>query len=177
MSAAGLASLNAMERGAAREALGRCCGATRWVEAMLEARPYPDRAALMAAAERAFAPLVRSDWLEAFGQHPRIGDAAALRARFPLTAGWAGEEQRGALAADEATLRELADGNRAYEDRFGYIFIVCATGRSAGEMLALLRGRLGNAPELELAVAAGEQKKITRLRIERLIEGGARGSL
>ncbi len=175
--AVGLDSLNAMGRGAARGALERCCGATRWIEAMLEARPYADRAALMAAAERAFAALRRSDWLEAFGQHPRIGEAAGLGARFPLTAAWAGEEQRGALAADEAALRELADGNRAYEERFGYIFIVCATGRSAAEMLALLRGRLGNAPDFELAVAAGEQKKITQLRLERLIEGAARGGL
>lgn len=173
MSDRGLAALNAMTAAEAREALGRCCGASRWVLGLLAARPFADRAALLAAAERAFGPLERPDWLEAFAQHPRIGDVAALRARFAATAAWAGEEQRGALATDEATLSALAEGNRAYEQRFGYIFIVCATGKGAGEMLALLRGRLGNAPELELAVAAGEQKKITQLRLEKLIGAGS----
>jgi 2-oxo-4-hydroxy-4-carboxy-5-ureidoimidazoline decarboxylase len=153
----------------ARAALERCCGARRWVDAVLAARPFADRAALFAASEGAFGALVPADWLEAFSNHPKIGDVDALRSKFATTSAWAGEEQRGASAADEATLQRLAEGNRAYEERFGYIFIVCATGKSASEMLALLEARMGNAPELELAVAASEQKKITRLRIEKLL--------
>jgi 2-oxo-4-hydroxy-4-carboxy-5-ureidoimidazoline decarboxylase len=166
----GFATLSGLE---ARAALERCCGASRWVDAMLALRPFADRAALFAAADRAFAVLARADWLEAFSHHPKIGDLDALRSKFATTAGWAGEEQRGASAADEATLRRLAEGNRAYEERFGYIFIVCATGKSASEMLALLEARLGNAPEFELAVAASEQKKITRLRLEKLLSTAA----
>src|SRR6185503_1116256 len=131
--------LNRLSTAAAHEALERCCGAARWIEAMLAARPFADRAALIAAAERAFAPLVRADWLEAFAHHPKIGDVSALRARFASTAAWAASEQGGAATAAGATLESLAEGNRAYEERFGYIFIVCATGKSAEEMLGLLR--------------------------------------
>jgi 2-oxo-4-hydroxy-4-carboxy-5-ureidoimidazoline decarboxylase len=153
----------------ARAALERCCGVSRWVESMLAARPFADRAQLFAVAERAFGAFVRADWLEAFSHHPKIGDLDALRTKFATTSAWAGEEQRGASAADEQTLRRLSEGNRAYEERFGYIFIVCATGKGASEMLGLHEARLGNAPELELAVAASEQKKITRLRLEKLL--------
>ena len=110
-----------------------------------------------------------ADWLEAFAAHPRIGDLDALRAKFAATAAWAVRRAGGRRRrADEATLRALADGNRDYEARFGYIFIVCATGKTAGEMLALLRERLGNDPEAELAVAAAEQAKITRIRLRKL---------
>ena len=165
-----LDQLNRLDDAAARAALERCCGARRWVEHVCAARPYRDRAALAAAAERAFDGLERADWLEAFAHHPRIGDMASLRAKYASTAAWAGEEQRGATTAGEVTLEALAGGNRAYEERFGYIFIVCATGKSADEMLALLRARLPNLPERELRIAAEEQMKITRLRLSRLLE-------
>lgn len=164
-----LEALNRLPAAEAREAFARCCGASRWIEAMLAARPFADRAALAAAAERAFEPLARADWLEAFSHHPKIGDVSALRAKFATTAAWAGAEQRGAAGAGEATLAALAAGNRTYEERFGYIFIVCATGKSAEEMLALLEARIGNDPAAEIAIAAGEQKKITRLRIDKLL--------
>lgn len=153
----------------AGEALARCCGARRWVEAMLAARPFRSRGALLEAADRADRALAREDWLEAFAHHPRIGELDALRARFAGTAEWAGAEQRGAAVASEETLAALARGNHAYERRFGYLFIVCATGLSAGEMLARLQARLGHDPARELAVAAGEQAKITRLRLEKLL--------
>ena len=168
-----LDQLNRLGDAAARAAFERCCGAGRWVARMCDARPYGDRAALAAAAERAFEGLERADWLEAFAHHPRIGDVASLRARYASTAAWAGEEQRGAAAASDDTLEALADGNRAYEQRFGYIFIVCATGKSADEMLTLLRARMPNPPEREIRVAAEEQMKITRLRLEKLLEAGA----
>ena len=114
------------------------------------------------------------EWREAFAHHPRIGDMASLRARFASTAGWAADEQRGAAQATEETLAALARGNRVYEERFGCIFIVCATGKSAAEMLALLEARLGNDPEHEMRMAADEQMKITRLRLEKLLEPGGR---
>lgn len=166
-----LDALNRLPEPDARAALARCCGASRWVEAMLAARPYADAAALHAAAARAADTLGSDDWLEAFAHHPRIGDVAELRAKFAATAAWAGAEQAGAASASDEVLAALAEGNRAYEARFGYIFVVCATGRRADEMLALLRSRLGNDPVTELAIAAGEQRRITGLRLDKLLAG------
>ena len=176
-----LEELNRLPLEQARAALERCCGSRAWVEGICAARPWRDRAALLAAAERAADALGREGWLEAFAHHPRIGDRAALRAKFAAApagggepqrsaaSGWARAEQRVAASASESTLDALAEGNRAYERRFGYIFIVCATGKSAEEMLALLRERLANDPEVELANAAREQRAITRLRLEKLL--------
>ncbi len=112
--------------------------------------------------------LSKADWLEAFAAHPRIGDIDALRARFAPTAAWASREQAGVLGASGDVLNELAIGNRRYEARFGYIFIVCATGKTAEEMLALLGQRLSNDPDVEIKIAAAEQMKITRIRLERI---------
>jgi 2-oxo-4-hydroxy-4-carboxy-5-ureidoimidazoline decarboxylase len=165
----GLSRLNAAPADEARADLARCCGATRWVESMLARRPFADDAAMLAAAEEAFRGLGADDWREAFGHHPRIGDLDGLRAKFASTRTWAAGEQAGAATADEGVLRALAAGNRDYEERFGHIFIVCATGRSAGEMLGLLQERLSNPPEAELRIAAAEQEKITRLRLAKLI--------
>lgn len=165
-----LDALNAASDADARAALARCCGAARWIDAMVRARPFADRTALLVAAERVADTLERADWLEAFAHHPRIGDRAALRARFATTAAWAADEQRGATAAEDDVLDALADGNRRYERRFGHIFIVCATGLNAADMLARLQARLGNDPARELQIAAGEQRAITRLRLFRLLE-------
>lgn len=164
-----LDEINRLPLREARAAFERCCGASAWVEVMCSARPYIDRDALWAAAERADAALADTDWREAFTHHPRIGDAASLRERFATTAGWAGDEQRGASGASDQTIEALADGNRDYEQKFGYIFIVCATGKSAEEMLGLLRARIGNDPGKEIELAAAEQKKITRLRLGKLL--------
>ncbi len=166
-----LAELNALPAEEAWRALEPCCGAGAWVEAMVAARPFADAAALQAASAAAFAGLARRDWLEAFAHHPKIGDVASLRERFAATAAWAGEEQQGAAAADDATLEALARGNADYEARFGHIFIVCATGRTAAEMLALLNARLGNDPAAELRIAATEQAKITALRLAKAVSG------
>lgn len=151
-------------------ALERCCGADAWVRGMLAQRPFRDRASLHAAADAAFAPLTRPDLLEAFSHHPRIGDVAGLRERFANTAQWASGEQSGAAAADEATLQRLAKGNAEYETRHGHLFIVCATGLTAGQMLARLEARLLNGPDAELRNAAAEQLKITHLRLDKLLE-------
>jgi 2-oxo-4-hydroxy-4-carboxy-5-ureidoimidazoline decarboxylase len=163
--------LNALDRSGAAEALHRCCGAERWVTAMLAARPYASTAHLQELAERCWQALGAEDILEAFTHHPQIGeDLAALRLRFARTEALSLREQAGVLGAQEATLHALRDGNRAYRERFGYIFIVCATGKSAEQMLGLLHQRLPHPPEQELAIAAAEQAKITRLRLAQLGE-------
>lgn len=161
---------NALRPSEAHEALERCCGAHRWVEGMIAARPFASPQAMFDAADRIWKHMGRHDILEAFDHHPRIGqDVASLRKKFASTAGWASQEQAGAASATEETLQGLAQGNKDYEAKFGHIFIVCASGKSAAEMLALLQGRLGNEPEAELAVAAEEQRKITRIRLEKLL--------
>ena len=167
-----LQTLNSKCQTEAREILARCCGATPWTSAVAGARPFADEADLNRASEAAFGRMEKSDWLEAFEHHPRIGDVDALRAKFATlnaTKQWAGGEQAGARDASEQTLSALAQGNRDYEAKFGFLFIVCATGKSADEMLALLRARLPNDAEGEWRIAAEEQKKITRLRLAKLL--------
>ncbi len=150
-------------------ALARCCGARRWVAGVLAGRPYASRTHLFGQAEVVWWHLGDGDWREAFEHHPRLGaDPAALRARFGATAGWSQGEQRGVEGADEATLEALAAANRAHEARYGHIFIACATGLSARDMLDRLEERKGLEPWAELRLAAGEQAKITRLRLEKL---------
>jgi OHCU decarboxylase len=165
----GLNQLNSLSDEEARKELLRCCGSRRWSRAMAEARPFRDLRQLLQTAESVWKELGPSDWLQAFEAHPRIGDKAALKKK------WAGQEQAGAAGASEATLDALADGNLRYEQRFGHIFIVCATGKSADEMLSLLNSRLPNEPVAELKIAAEEQRKITELRLKKLVEenGGA----
>jgi 2-oxo-4-hydroxy-4-carboxy-5-ureidoimidazoline decarboxylase len=164
--------VDALPEAEARAAFERCCGARRWVQAMTAGRPYGDAAALRRASDAALALLTPDDWREAFSHHPRIGDREALRAKFAATRSWAAGEQAGVDAAGDDVLDALALANREYEDQFGYIFIVCASGKSALEMLRLLRERLRNDPQRELGVAAGEQAKITRLRLDKLLSEG-----
>lgn len=163
-----LDQINSWSEPVARAAFVRCCGSQRWANEMTARRPFLDEDALYAATEEVERGLTRADWLEAFTGHPRIGDAETLRKKFAGTAAWAAGEQAGVAGAPDAVLKALADGNRRYEERFGYVFIICATGKNAAEMLALLEQRLGNDPEEELRVAAAEQAKITRLRLEKL---------
>jgi len=160
--------LNSMSDAAAADALARCCASPTWIEQMLAGRPFENDATVIQAAGGIWWSLDRHQWLQAFAAHPKIGDVRSLRAKFVNTATWASSEQAGTAVAGEETLRELATHNRQYEDRFGYIFIVCATGKSAEEMLALLKARLCNDAASELRIAAGEQLRITLLRLERL---------
>jgi len=161
--------LSALSPDEARVALMRCCGARAWVEAMLAMRPFGSEQALLRAAQETWSKLGKDDYLEAFSHHPQIGaDRAELARRFASTAQLSAAEQSGVAHADAATLDALAEANRAYLARFGYIFIVCATGKSAEQMLSLLRERLPNAPEAELRIAAAEQAKITTLRLQKL---------
>lgn len=151
----------------ARAFLFSCCGSTRWVERMLERRPFGSQEQLLTVARAAWFDLSPADWREAFAHHPRIGDRASLRARFPATAHLSEREQQGVEAASDATLDALAAANEHYETKFGFIFIVCASGKTADEMLTLLRQRLNNDAQSELLNAAAEQAKITALRLTR----------
>lgn len=161
--------LNAAPDAEAHAALLRCCGSRRWADAVLAGRPYASRVHLHGHAEVAWWRLGDGDWREAFTHHPRIGaDPEALKARFASTATWSSTEQAGVVGADPDTLRDLAAANTDYEQAFGHVFLVCATGLRADEMLARLRDRMGNSPANELRVAAGEQVKITRIRLDRL---------
>ena len=132
---------------------------------MLARRPFETVDALLAAAREEWFALTPADWREAFAHHPRIGDVESLRRRFAATRDLSEREQAGVGGAPDEVLRALAEGNAAYESRFGYTFIVCATGRSAAEMLAILRDRLGHDPDDEIRVAAEEQARITELRL------------
>jgi 2-oxo-4-hydroxy-4-carboxy-5-ureidoimidazoline decarboxylase len=124
---------------------------------------------LFEVADRVWSELEPKDYLEAFSHHPQIGaDIAELKRKFATTASWSASEQAGAGGAELETLEALRDENRTYFERFGFIFIVCATGKTAAEMLELLRARLPNDPATELRIAAGEQAKITKLRLEKL---------
>ena len=143
----------------------RACGSTRWVDRMMARRPFATDAKLLFAARNEWFGLTETDWLEAFSHHPRIGDRAALEARFPETHELSAKEQSGIGIAGADVLQALAQANNDYFDRFGFIFIVCATGKSAAEMLGLLLSRLQNDRATELRVAAEEQAKITALRL------------
>jgi 2-oxo-4-hydroxy-4-carboxy-5-ureidoimidazoline decarboxylase len=149
----------------ARERLRMCCGSTQWVERMLARRPFGGRDALLGAARQEWYSLSHDDWREAFAHHPKIGDRESLRQRLASTRQLSAREQAGVPSASDDVLDALAEGNRAYEQRYGFIFIVCATGRRADEMLALLRERLTNDAETEIRIAADEQARITELRL------------
>jgi len=158
--------LNGLSPSAAAEVLLRCCGAARWVAEMNQLRPFSSSEALYAAAERIWWSLTTTDHLAAFEHHPRIGaDRAELSRRYGATAVLSQQEQAGVQGADLGVLDALAAANEAYATRFGFVFLVCATGKSAAEMLALLEARLHNERETELRIAAEEHMKITKLRL------------
>ena len=164
MSTSPAAVLNMLSVEAARGALARCCGSRRWVDAMLAARPFASPEALHEFADRVWATLDRPDFLEAFAQHPAIG------ARAEALDAWSAEEQARAAASGNADgASQLRALNEAYATRFGYTFIVCATGKTAEEMVAIAERRLKNGPAKELKVAAVEQGKITELRLRKLV--------
>lgn len=165
---AGLADLHAMPIEQAEQALLACCGSTRWAREVAARRPFTDPGDLQATARDVWEGLDPADHLEAFAAHPRIGERAAAHG---TSAAWSAREQ--AQIGDEAaTARALAEGNAAYEQRFGHVFLIRAAGRSADEVLAALQQRMGNDPEAERQVAAGQQAEITALRIDRMLREG-----
>jgi OHCU decarboxylase len=147
-----------------------CCGSRKWAQKMTEARPFVDDAELIKKAEKICQNLKAEDWLEAFAAHPKIGAKKAAPLQQAQSATWSKGEQAGANMATETVLDALAEANRLYEEKFGFIFIVCATGKSAEEMLEICRARLSNASETEIQIAADEQRKITEIRLKKLLE-------
>ena len=157
-----LTAFNQASPEAAERDLLACCASRSFARRIAEGRPYPDPAALQAAVTAAFEALTWDDILESMNAHPRIGDRARA-------GGWSAAEQSGAASADDAVRQALAEGNLVYEERFGHVFLICATGLSGQEMLDQLRVRLGHDPQTEQAVARDELLKITRLRLAKLL--------
>jgi len=162
--------LNRLPVGLAEAEFLKCCGSSRWAAGMAAARPFPDFQAVSDEADRQFETLVDDDWLEAFRAHPKIGEQKAAGHQSAEASRWSAEEQSRTHDANRDVIEALAEGNREYEKRFGFIFIVCASGKSAGEMLAILSNRLNNSQASELRQAAEEQKMITRLRLDKLLQ-------
>lgn len=162
-----LARWNDLSSGKAAEEILPCCGSRTWAEGMAAQRPILDEVALLGACDSVCGTLAEADWLEAFRNHPRIGESQAKTVGPANSAAWAEEEQRRAGAASEDVKAALEEGNRAYEQRFKRIFIVCATGKSAPEILEILRQRLGNDEAVELGEAAEQQRQITHIRLKK----------
>ena len=156
--------------------LAHCCGASRWVNGMLAGRPYDSFTEVIARAGLVWRDTGPADWAEAFSHHPRIGETRTEAPVGPAARRWSAEEQAGMAAADAGARRALAEANREYEQHFGWIYIVCASGRRPEELLENIRGRMANAPDQELAVAAAEQERITRQRLGRLFSDQEAGA-
>jgi OHCU decarboxylase len=158
--------LNALDRSTAERELLRCCGSSRWARMMAAARPFASQQAMLLTADVVWAALDRLDWLEAFAAHPKIGEAGRAGGPPEVAREWSEQEQSGVTAASRPGLERL---NRAYAERFGYLFIVCATGKSGDELRAILERRMTNNPEDELREAGEQQRQITRLRLAKLL--------
>jgi len=158
-----LTEFNGLSDRRAEEELLRCCGSRAWARKVAGFRPFESVRELERTAADIWWSLSETDWREAFGHHPRIGERATAT-------GWAREEQAGTTGAAKDVLEQLARRNKDYEDRFGHVFLIYATGKTADEMLAALESRMRNDAKVEARIAAGEQEKITKLRLERLID-------
>ena len=169
-----LAEFNALPSAQLESLLMDCCGSAKWAASVATRRPYATAEALHKAADAIWWNLERADWLEAFSHHPQIGDKPASGSESARR--WAEGEQTGARAATEDVKARLARANRAYFEKFSYIFIVCATGKTAEGMLAILNQRLQNDLPSELSIAAEQQRLITRLRLEKLLASEQRTS-
>jgi 2-oxo-4-hydroxy-4-carboxy-5-ureidoimidazoline decarboxylase len=150
----------------------QCCTSSTWVSAMVQARPFTDKIAIAKYADLAWQALEEIDYVEAFEGHPKIGDVGSLRAKYANTKELAGNEQGLVKQATDDVLQVLSQGNTDYEAKFGFIFIVCATGKSAKEMSDLLQARLPNNKTTELINAAEEQRKIFQLRLDKALAEG-----
>jgi len=158
-----LAAWNQAEEAVALEAMLACCGAKRWAAAMVNLRPVGTVRELSEAADRFWGTMQEADWLEAFACHPRIGEHKAVATG--QSAAWSKQEQSRATTASERLLAELAEANQLYEQHFGFTYIVCATGKSAAEMLVILKRRMGGTRESELREAAEQQRQIMQIRL------------
>ena len=149
--------------------LMKCCGSRRWAKEVSGHRPFASLSKLNEVASEVWWALDRIDWLEAFRSHPKIGERKAQTDGAVLAQKWSEQEQAGVATSTEGVKGELARLNREYDEKFGYIFIVCASGKSSDEMLSILQSRLLNEPDVELRIAAAEQAKITELRLAKLL--------
>ena len=166
-----LASWNDVPLNVATTQILPCCGSKAWAREMAARRPFQDEAALLAVSDETWRKLTESDWMEAFNSHPRIGESIALHSSAQLSTAWAMQEQKRVAEAGDAVKIALAEGNREYEHKFGRIFIVCATGKSAAELLEILGRRLHNDPRTELYEAAEQQRQIIQIRLRKWLRG------
>ncbi len=164
-----LSEFNIQVRETAGQDLFKCCGSTEWVNKLMIYFPFSSIENLKILSDRSWYSCKEKDWLEAFSHHPKIGDQTGADKKHVTTAEWAKQEQSAVKEAGQSVLANLAKANKAYENKFGFIFIVCATGKTATEMLKLLNERLNNEREKELHIAINEQNKITHLRIDKLL--------
>jgi len=164
-----LEQLNRAAKEKAKSDFLNCCGSQNWARMMTEARPFADVAALLNRAEQIWQTLDTKDWLEAFAAHPKIGARKAVLRQSAQSAEWSNAEQSDTQTAADSLRTELETANRLYEQKFGFIFIVCATGKSAEEMLDLCRRRVRNDADSEIRIAADEQRKITEIRLKKLL--------
>ena len=164
-----LAWLNSLPAEDAARELLQCCGSKRWATQTAGARPYADLLDLVERANEIWWSLDRDDWLEAFRSHPRIGEKKSADTVTARAQQWSSNEQAGVNTAAAETTNALGELNREYEAKFGYIFIICATGKTSGEILAALRERIEHDAAEELPIAAAEQSKITELRLKKLL--------
>jgi allantoicase len=167
--ATGIERFNRLSKLEARKVLLDCCGSQRWSGQMLRQMPFTDLATMLQAADTAFDALAPEDWLEAFRHHPAIGEKRANKRQSTTSRRWSAGEQSVAQKAAPGVLAALAAANQEYFSKFGDVFLICATGKSSEEILSNLQGRLANDPETELRIASEEQRKITRLRLEKLL--------
>jgi 2-oxo-4-hydroxy-4-carboxy-5-ureidoimidazoline decarboxylase len=181
-----LARWNFLPVAAAANEILPCCGSRAWAEGMLKRRPLPNEATLLTASDEVWQSLTESDWLEAFRSHPRIGESGTSEAEIGesrigespspkealvRSAAWSEQEQRNVAGANDAVRIALAEGNRAYERKFGRIFIVCATGKSPTDILGILQHRIENDEQTELQEAAEQQRQITQIRLRKWLQG------
>ena len=162
-------TINSLDKGKATHLFMQCCTSERWVKKMVTGRPFSDFAALRESADQYWDQMTEQDHLQASEGHPKIGDVSSLKAQYANTKELACGEQSGANQATDQLISDLADANKTYEHKYGFIFIVCATGKSAEEMLDLLHSRLKNNRHRELEIASEEQRKIFHLRLEKLL--------
>lgn len=165
-----LAWLNDLPPDEAEYVLRDCCGSRAWARRMTNARPYSMLEDLFQTADSIWQSLSIADHLEAFASHPKIGSTKRAAGQNVRAADWSAGEQSGVDSAANNVRDALADVNSLYEDKFGFIFIVCASGKTAEELLAICRARLGNSVETELVIAGEEQRKITHIRLSKLLE-------
>jgi len=161
-----LAAWNKADERSALDAMLACCAARRWAQSMVALRPFQSVETLSLTADEVWSTMEEADWMEAFASHPRIGERKAAPQPTRSVA-WSEQEQSGASGAANDVLAQLAKGNAAYEQRFGFTYIVCATGKSADEMLGILERRLANDRAAELRDAAEQQRQITQIRLRK----------